>query len=57
MGFVSGVAAVGLMGAGMYMLLSENTKRQMARTMESAKNDADRLMNAKIKTMNKMANN
>ncbi len=29
MGFASGVAAVGLIGAGIYMIMSDNTKKQM----------------------------
>ncbi len=57
MGFVSGMAAMGLMGAGMYMLMSDKTKKQAAKTMESAMEDASKMMNKKADAMNKMVNN
>ena len=53
MGFLSGMAAVGLMGAGMYMLMSDKTKKQATKTMTSAMEDADRMLNKKINMLNK----
>ena len=51
MGFVSGVAMVGLMGAGMYMLMSDKTKKKATRTMESAMEDAEVMLNKKMNAM------
>lgn len=52
MGFASGVAAVGLMGAGIYMIMSDNTKKQMCKTLNYAIDDASKMVNKKMNNLN-----
>ena len=45
MGFASGIMAVALVGMGAYLMMSKDTKKQVSKTINSAMNDANRLVN------------
>ena len=51
MGIASSFAAMTLAGAGLYMVMSKDTKKQMSKAMNSAKEDvckvANKAMNSK----------
>lgn len=51
MGFVTGVAAAALAGAGFYLMMSEDTKKKACKTISRAAEDAGNVIN---KTMNNM---
>lgn len=51
MGFVTGVAAAALAGAGFYLMMSEDTKKKACKTINRAAQDAENVIN---KTMNNM---
>lgn len=51
-GFISGMAAVALAGTGLYMMMSKDTKKKMAKTMNSAMNDASNMINKKMNSIN-----
>lgn len=47
-GFMSGVAAVALAGTGVYMMMSNDTKKHVKQTVNSTLEDANRMMNKKM---------
>ena len=51
MGFVTGVTAAALAGAGFYLMMNEDTKKKACKTIHQAAQDAGNVVN---KTMNNM---
>lgn len=51
-GFMSGVAAVALMGTGVYMMMSKDSKKHMKETVNSTLEDANRMITKKMNSIN-----